>query len=102
MEKKIFRGIVKKLKDEIAEKDKQIEELKQDAIDLLKDIDDINKQHEEEVNALEAQIEKMKEELFTTNGRLSLAKALLTQWQQSGCDNINIVSDTQRFLEVNE
>ena len=44
----------------LEEKDKQIEELKQDAIDLLKDIDDIDKQHEEEVNALEAQIEKMK------------------------------------------
>ena len=36
-------------------------ELQQDVIDLLKDIDDINKQHEEEVNALEAQIEKMKQ-----------------------------------------
>lgn len=38
-------------------------ELQQDAIDLLKDIDDINKQHEEEVNALEAQIEKMKSDI---------------------------------------
>lgn len=42
---------------------------------------------------------EIKAELFTTEGRLSLAKALLTQWLHGG-ENINIVSDTQRFLEV--
>ena len=43
---------------------------------------------------------KIKAVLFTTEGRLSLAKALLTQWLHGGSSNINIVSDTQRFLEV--
>lgn len=42
---------------------------------------------------------EIKAELFTAYGRLSLAKALLTQWLHGGESNINIVSDTQRFLE---
>ena len=43
---------------------------------------------------------ELQEEMFTTEGRLSLA--LLSQWLHGGESNINIVSDTQRFLKVKE
>lgn len=76
---------------EVAEKDKQIEELHKELADYQFNYPTIKE--------LEAQIEKMKTELFAAYGRLSLAKALFTQWLHGGKNNINIVSDTQRFLE---
>lgn len=45
---------------------------------------------------------ELQKKLFTTEGRLSLARALLNQWLHGGENNINIVSDTQRFLEAKE
>ena len=70
--------------------------LSQHILDLQKDKGNLT----DKVRELEQQIEKMKTELFAAYGRLSLAKALLTQWLHGGDSNINIVSDTQRFLEV--
>ena len=75
----------------------------QEEIELLKKSDSLCKiigEQKLKIADLEEQIEKMKTELFAAYGRLSLAKALLTQWLHGGDSNINIVSDTQRFLEV--
>ena len=46
---------------------------------------------------------KYAEFYFEINDQLTKAKELLEQWLQtseaSGCDNINIVTDTEQFLE---
>lgn len=54
---------------------------------------------EEKVKDLVCEVGAKEEVILKAEGRLSLAKALLTQWLHGGESNINIVSDTQRFLE---
>ena len=73
------------LTGKIATLEKQIGELKSKEYF----VGDVNRQNME-----------LQQRLFMIEGRLSLAKALLTQWLHGGDSNINIVSDTQRFLEV--
>ena len=49
---------------------------------------------------------QLNNKLVSKNQQLTRAKELLKQWLQtskaSGCDNINIVTDTEQFLKESE
>ena len=84
----------------------------------LEDTEILNKTYEKRFDDLEkenAELKKLKRECETSLCRaeyqynyeqLTKAKDLLKQWLQtskaSGCDNINIVTDTEQFLKDSE
>ena len=96
----------KQMQDIYDKKNKQIAELE----DKLANADYQLEGRDNEIRELKAENEanengakKYAEFYFETNDQLTKAKELLKEWLQtskaSGCDNINIVTDTEQFLK---
>ena len=71
--------------------------------DKIAELERENAELKAENEANENGAKKYAEYFFETNDQLTKAKELLKQWLQtskaSSCDNINIVTDTEQFLE---
>ena len=94
------------------ESEKKIKDLTEQNTSLLTSVENLNKSVQElekenaelkaENEANENGAKKYAEYFFETNDQLTKAKELLKQWLQtskaSGCDNINILTDTEQFL----
>ena len=106
------------IKEIVEEETKELKKENKVLAQNLEDTEILNKTYEKRFDDLEkenAELKKLKRECETSLCRaeyqynyeqLTKAKDLLKQWLQtskaSGCDNINIVTDTEQFLKDSE
>ena len=107
----------------LAQKIQYIKELKEENKVLAQNLEDteiLNKTYEKRFSDLEKENAELKKQLEMSNkvyndnldyshhieDQLTNAKEIIKQWLQtskaSGCDNINIVTDTEQFLKDSE
>ena len=91
----------------------RITEIMRKAVDELERIAELEKENANlkalrkyELNVAKLEIEKLEKENEKYVKENTKAKELLKQWLQTskagGCDNINIVTDTEQFLKENK